>query len=963
MATINEIVAKQAIEGLLKTDKLITSVGNNALKTVEKIESLNKSLNDSGITLKKAQTIQKESAKQDEKLIKLKEKAIKAEEKQRIATEKAGKAVLKRVGQSTLYTKALVKEGKELTKTQEKEKAFQKALNLTVKSEQDLITKTNALVRMRKLLDQTTESGRKKHAALTQEINKNTLALKKSDAAINRNQRNVGKYSTAIQGLGGQFLGALGLTSLVFSFISVLKNGFSTIFQFGQANATLAATLGKTREEIEPLTEAAIDYGKATKFTATEVSRLQNELAKLGFTAGEIDIMTRSVLNLAEATGGDLSASAKATGIALKVFGLSALEADEVTASLAISTTKSALAFEDFETILSNMGPVAKAYGFSLEDALAFTAKLRDAGFDASKSSTAFRNILLNLADASGDLAVKLGGNVTSIEGLIPALSKLRSQGVSLNETLQITDKRSVAAFNSLLDGADDVLELRDSITDVNDELEEMVTVKTDNVIDATARMGSAWDGVVLTFKESEGFFVSFFDNISDGLNVVSDNYASFGEKTIGLFGGLFGGITGISKEAVLAQIKARKSLFNFVRESGLKELADLRVNYAQQARDGDEFSKDLVRRIDAQIVAIADSNRKAAKREADAKAAGLAAIEEAQQKAEDRRLKKVASAEEKRASIIEAARRGMINKLRKIEEDGAIGTDINNIETLAKEIEAELDLEIAAADKETDIWAEAEDKKTKNAEEEAQKRLKLDQDIAAAKKELLIEGTNALFDIYQNNIDRELNALDKQREYQLASAEGNEAEQEKINAKFDAKEIELKKKQDRAERAQTLFNIALSTTLAVAQASPNLPLMILAGALGAVQAAVVASTPLPQYWTGIDSVPTDGNVIVGDRGRELIKKDNKLMIANEPTIASGLKGAKVWNNKETEMILSGKNVGYDSPDLRELIQGNKDIVRAINKNGAKSYTESANRTITERGTNYTKKYLNRKLR
>jgi len=78
----------------------------------------------------------------------------------------------------------------------------------------------------------------------------------------------VGNYTGALKGVAGALLGGLGVTAGVTAFVSVLKSSFGIITAFGQANATLAATLGKTRDEINDLTESAIAYGKTTKFTA-----------------------------------------------------------------------------------------------------------------------------------------------------------------------------------------------------------------------------------------------------------------------------------------------------------------------------------------------------------------------------------------------------------------------------------------------------------------------------------------------------------------------------------------------------------------------------------------------------------------------------------------------------------------------------------------------------------------------
>ena len=115
------------------------------------------------------------------------------------------------------------------------------------------------------------------------------------------------------------------------------------------------------------------------------------------------------------------------------------------------------MSFSYLATALPIVGPVAKAFNFTIEDTLALLGKLADAGFDASMAATATRNILLNLADGSGKLAQALGKPVKNLPELVDGLKKLKEEGIDLNTTLELTDKRSVAAFNAFLTSADKI--------------------------------------------------------------------------------------------------------------------------------------------------------------------------------------------------------------------------------------------------------------------------------------------------------------------------------------------------------------------------------------------------------------------------------------------------------------------------------------------------------------------------
>jgi hypothetical protein len=197
--------------------------------------------------------------------------------------------------------------------------------------------------------------------------------------------------------------------------------------------------------------------------------------------------------------------AAALAGSSLRAFGLDASEMERVVSVLAVATTKTALDFGFLQTAMATIAPVANAFGFSIEDSTALLGQLANAGFDASSAATATRNILLNLADANGALAKELGRPITSADDLAGALIELKDKGIDLATALELTDKRSVAAFETFLNGSDSLVELRDSITGVSGELDEMSAKKLDTISGATDLLKSAWEGLVLEWNEGAG--------------------------------------------------------------------------------------------------------------------------------------------------------------------------------------------------------------------------------------------------------------------------------------------------------------------------------------------------------------------------------------------------------------------------------------------------------------------------
>lgn len=162
---------------------------------------------------------------------------------------------------------------------------------------------------------------------------------------------------------------------------------------------------------------------------------------------------------------------------------------------------------------------------------MALVGKLADSGFDASMSATATRNILLNLADTNGVLAKSLGGPVKTLPELVIGLQKLKEQGVDLNTTLEMTDKRSVAAFNAFLTAADKIVPLRDQITGVDGELANMAHTMGDNVQGALANLSSAWEAFMLSFSESTGPAKEFLNWMADKIRSIANDLKSPEDK------------------------------------------------------------------------------------------------------------------------------------------------------------------------------------------------------------------------------------------------------------------------------------------------------------------------------------------------------------------------------------------------------------------------------------------------
>ncbi len=354
----------------------------------------------------------------------------------------------------------------------------------------------------------------KRYKELRGEINKVQAALDKADASARGLRGGFFSLTKMKQSLIGFFNG-IGLT--IFALITgAFGRAFSIVVEFEKENSKLAGILGTTKEGIKEMTAAARQLGATTSYSAAQVTQLQIELAKLGFTKQQILDMEGAVLKFAKAVDTDLSSAAAFAGAALRIFNKDASEAEDVLATFAIATTKTALDFPKLQASLSTVGPVAHAFGLSLEDTTALLGQLANAGFDASSAATATRNIILKLCDANGDLARALGGPVKNADDLAAGLQKLNAEGVDLAKALELTDKRSVAAFSTFLAQAGSLTELRDAISGANEEFNNMAGTMADNVAGSMAGLKSAAEELMLKISEgTEGPIKDLIDGLT----------------------------------------------------------------------------------------------------------------------------------------------------------------------------------------------------------------------------------------------------------------------------------------------------------------------------------------------------------------------------------------------------------------------------------------------------------------
>lgn len=220
------------------------------------------------------------------------------------------------------------------------------------------------------------------------------------------------------------------------------KSSVQTGMNFDKSMSQVAATLGKTVDEVQDLREFAQKMGSETAFSASQSADALNYMALAGYDAEKSMKMLPNVLNLAAAGTMDLARASDMITDTQTAFGMSiertSQMVDEMAKAASTGNTSVSQLGDAFLVVgglaqelnggmvtLSN-GTTATVDGIQeLEIALTGMA---NAGIKGNEAGTHMRNMLLKLSSPSKDGAIaleRLGVSVFDAEGNMRSLANI----------------------------------------------------------------------------------------------------------------------------------------------------------------------------------------------------------------------------------------------------------------------------------------------------------------------------------------------------------------------------------------------------------------------------------------------------------------------------------------------------------------------------------------------------------
>ena len=228
-----------------------------------------------------------------------------------------------------------------------------------------------------------------------------TLRLSADAKGLNKDLAQVEK-STA------QRLGNVGKTltkTLTPAALGIGAAVFTASEQINEAFATIRTGTGATGETLEGLQEdfKAV-YGSVPADSQTVAAAIAEVNTRLGLSGEALQEVTKTALELADATGGDATDAIKKTVQAMKVFDREGEDAAETMDKFFVVAQDTGITVDELTSQMQTFGPVLRNAGFSMDEATAIFGQLNAEGVDASRVFPGLNAFFRRTAEAGGDM-------------------------------------------------------------------------------------------------------------------------------------------------------------------------------------------------------------------------------------------------------------------------------------------------------------------------------------------------------------------------------------------------------------------------------------------------------------------------------------------------------------------------------------------------------------------------------
>jgi len=230
----------------------------------------------------------------------------------------------------------------------------------------------------------------------------------------------------------------------------------------------------------------------------------------------------------------------------------------------------------------------------------------------------------------------------------------------------------------------------------------------------------------------------------------------------------------------------------------------------------------------------------------------------------------------------------------------------------------------------------------------------------------------------FQNEYDN----LARQKEIALLFAGESASGREAIEKQYDDRVRQIRRREARAKKAQAIFDIGINTAQAIMATLgktgfAGLPTALIVGSIGAIQAGIVASQKIPEFWTGVENSNYEGWATKDERGAELhfdkkgnikdfgqnkgakytyVEKGDTILDAKKTIQTKKIMDSLMFNQSLNSLLTdnailppkmefnnNNKDVEREIRNLNNTVANKEGVVIQFNETGFKKYLKNGN--------------------
>lgn len=330
---------------------------------------------------------------------------------------------------------------------------------------------------------------------------------------------------------GAAKVGLAAVTAATTATVGFGKSAVDAGIEFDKSMSQVAATMGKSVNEIGDLRDFAQQMGATTVFSATQSADALNYMALAGYDAEKSMAMLPNVLNLAAAGSMDLARASDMVTDTQTAFGMDIARTTQMVDEMAKAASTGNTSVEQLGDAFLTVGGLAQELNggmVTLEDGttatvdgvqeleIALTA-MANAGIKGSEAGTHMRNMLLKLSNPTdkGTIALeKMGVAIFNDAGEMRSLNEIFTDMNKAMETMTQEDKiqaisalfntRDLASAEALLGAVgQDWNKIGASILDADGAAKKMADTQLDNLAGDITLLQSAMEGFKISISDA----------------------------------------------------------------------------------------------------------------------------------------------------------------------------------------------------------------------------------------------------------------------------------------------------------------------------------------------------------------------------------------------------------------------------------------------------------------------------